>query len=61
MWKRSSELENVNSKSLDEVIIQYCKLYPAVRHALLIALTLPSTNYTVERSLSTLRHVKTRL
>jgi hypothetical protein len=35
--------------------------FPAVRHALLIALTLPATTCTVERSFSTLRRVKTWL
>ena len=60
MWKHSNELENVKNRSLDEIIIRYCKFYPAVRHALLIALTLPST-CTVERSFSTLRRVKTWL
>ena len=61
MWKHSNELENVKNRSLDEIIIRYCKLYPAVRHALLIALTLPSSTCTVERSFSTLRRVKTWL
>ena len=35
--------------------------YPAVRHALLIALTLPFTTCTVERSFNILRRVKTWL
>ena len=61
MWKHSNELENVKSTSFDEIIIRYCKFYPVVRHALLIALTLSSTTCTVERSFSTLRRVKTWL
>ena len=61
MWKHLNELENVKSKSLDEIIIQFCKFYRAVRYALLIALTLTSTTCTVERSFSTVRRVKTWL
>ena len=60
MWKHSSKLENVKSRLLHKIIIRYCKFYPAVRHALLIALTLPSTTSTVERSFSTF-HMKTWL
>ena len=37
------------------------EFYPAVRHALLILLTLPVTTCTIERSFSTLRRVKTWL
>ena len=40
----------LKSRSFDEIIIRYCKFYPAVRHALLIAETLPSTTCTVEHS-----------
>ena len=61
MWKYSNELGNVKSKPPDETIIRYCKFYPAVRRALLIALTLTSTTFTVERSFRTLRRVKTWL
>ena len=41
--------------------IEQTKLLPAVRKAMLIALTLPATPCTVERSFSTMRKVKTRL
>ena len=62
MWKYSNELENVKSRSLDEIIIRYYKFYlPAVLHVLLIAITLPSVTCTVERPFSTLERVKTWL
>ena len=48
MWKHSNKLENVKSKSLDEIEIHYCKIYPALRHASLIASTLPSSNCNLE-------------
>ena len=49
-----------NSISMIELLKQ-TTLFPAVREAILIALTLPATSCTVERSFSTLRRVKTWL
>ena len=42
-------------------LLKETEFYPAVRQVLLIALTLPSTSCTFERSFSTLRRVKTWL
>ena len=62
MWKHSNEAKNIEADlTLEELVINHCSFYPAIRHALLIALTLPSTTCTVERSFSTLRRVKTWL
>ena len=62
MWKHSNEAKNIEADlTLEELVINHCSSYPAIRHALLIALTLPSTTCTVERSFSTLRRVKTWL
>ena len=49
-----------NSLGMIELVKQ-TTLFPAVRKAILIALTLPATSCTVERSFSTLRRVKTWL
>ena len=49
-----------NSLGMIELVKQ-TTLFPAVRKAILIALTLPATSCTVERSSSTLRRVKTWL
>ena len=49
-----------NSLGMIELVKQ-TTLFPAVRNAILIALTLPATSCTVERSFSTLRRVKTWL
>ena len=62
MWKHSIEAKNIEADlTLEEHVINHCSFYPAIRHALLIALTLPSSTCTVERSFSTLRRVKTWL
>jgi len=42
-------------------MLKHADLFPAVRHAICIALTLPVTTCTAERSFSTLRRVKTWL
>ena len=49
-----------NSLGMIELVKQ-TTLFPAVRKAILIALTLPATSSTVERSFNTLRRVKTWL
>ena len=62
MWKHSNEAKNIEADlTLEELVINHCSFYPAIRHALLKALTLPSATCTVERSFSTLRRVKTWL
>ena len=43
------------------VLVKQTSLIPSVRRAILIALTLPATSCTAERSFSTLRRVKTWL
>ena len=53
MWKNTKQPKNVVANlTLEELVIKHSPFYPTVRHALLIALTLPSTTRTVERSLS---------
>nr|CAB3267958.1 zinc finger MYM-type protein 1-like [Phallusia mammillata] len=42
-------------------LVKHTNMFPAVRKAILIALTLPATSCEVERSFSTLRRVKTWL
>jgi len=42
-------------------MLKHADLFPAVRHAISIALTLPVTTYTADRSFSNLRRVKTWL
>ena len=42
-------------------LVKQTTLFPAVRKAILITLTLPTTSCTVERSFSTMRRVKTWL
>ena len=60
MWKNTNQSKNVVAYlTLEELVTQHCPFYPTVRHAVLIALTLPSTTCTLERSLSILRRVKT--
>ena len=49
-----------NSLGMIELVKQ-TTLFPAVRKAILITLTLPETPCTVERSFSTMRRVKTWL
>ena len=61
LGSNETNLKMLSSRLLDEVIIRYCKFYPADRHALLIAFTLPSTTCAMERSFSTLKGVKTWL
>ena len=62
MWKNMNSPKPISPDlTLEELTINHCPFYPAIRHALLIALTLPSTTCTVERSFSTLRRVKTWL
>ena len=62
MWKNTNPPIPISPDlTLEELTINHCPFYPAIRHALLIALTLPSTTCTVERSFSTLRRVKTWL
>ena len=62
MWKNMNPPKPISPDlTLEELTINHCPVYPAIRHALLIALTLPSTTCTVERSFSTLRRVKTWL
>ena len=58
--KNTNQPKNVVAYlTLEELVIKHSLFYPTVRHALLIALTLPPITCTVERSLSTLRRVKT--
>lgn len=57
--QKNNPLEN-NSVELAK-LVQQTTLFPAVRKAILIALTLPATTCTVERSFSTMRRVKTWL
>ena len=40
-------------------LVRHIKLYPVVRQVFITLLTLPATTYSVERSFSTLRRVKT--
>ena len=47
----TDEPKNVPILTLEELVMKHCSFYPAVRHALLIALSLPSTACTVERSM----------
>ena len=54
-----TNLRMLKSKSLDEIMIRFCKFYPAVRHTLLMTLTSPSTTSTAVGSFSTLSRVKT--
>ena len=63
MIRKSTQtnLKMLKIRSLNETIIRCCKFYPAIRQALLIALTLPSVTCTVEGSFSTLKRVKTWL
>ena len=42
-------------------LLEETTVFPAVIKVILVALTLPATSCTVERSFSTLRRVKTRL
>jgi hypothetical protein len=60
MWQEDSD----HSVDLDVQLIDlinHCTFFPAVRQAILLALTLPATSCTVERSFSTMRRVKTWL
>ena len=63
MREHSNELENVKSRSLNEIIIRYCNFYPAVRHAFLLGLTLSPTTLVLKSALHSalLRRVKTWL
>jgi hypothetical protein len=57
MWQEDSV--DLDVQLID--LINHCTFFPAVRQAILLALTLPATSCTVERSFSTMRRVKTWL
>jgi len=57
MWREKQELHTGDGKL--HGMQKHADLFPAVRHAISIALTLPVTTCAVERSFSTLRRVKT--
>ncbi|XP_068127350.1 52 kDa repressor of the inhibitor of the protein kinase-like [Hyperolius riggenbachi] len=63
MWSNKNIAKNTENVLKDGLagLLTYTDLFPAVREALLIALTLPVTTCTVERSFSTMRRVKTWL
>ena len=56
MWQKRDEFNGTLQDLLDETV-----LFPGVQEAILIALTLPVTTCTSERSFSTMRRVKTWL
>lgn len=58
-WSTNVHLELQDMGMMD--LLPRTEFFPAVRHAILIALTLPPTTCTNERSFSTLRRVKTWL
>lgn len=61
-WYDVQKHKPVDGNSLSMIeLVKKTTLLPAVRKAILIALTLPATSCTVERSFSTLRRVKTWL
>ncbi|KAG0438588.1 hypothetical protein HPB47_016952, partial [Ixodes persulcatus] len=59
MWRNKTR--DVSSLSYPELLLRAQTFYPAVANAIEIALALPVTTCTVERSFSTLRIVKTCL
>ena len=58
--RASSRSISIDGEDITDLLPK-TEFYPAVRHALLILLTLPVTTCTIERSFSTLRRVKTWL
>ena len=61
-WYDVQKHKPLNDNSLGMIeLVKQITLFPAVRKAILIALTLPATSCTVERSFGTLRRVKTWL
>ena len=61
-WYNVRKHKPLDDNSLGMIeLVKQTTLFPAVRKAILIALTLPATSCTVERSFSKLRRVKTWL
>ena len=61
-WYDVQKHKPLDGNSLGMIeLVKHTTLFPAVRKVILIALTLPATSCTVERSFSTLRRVKTWL
>ena len=62
MWIQKKDIADKNLGDMELIdLLSYSEFFPATRQALLIALTLPASTCTVERSFSTLRRVKTWL
>ena len=61
MWSNKSLDPQVKSRDGMLDLLKDAEYFPAISNAILIALTLPVTTCTVERSFSTLRRVKTWL
>ena len=59
MWQKQKSQDECSFDLIE--LVRQTTLFPAMRQAILIALTLPATSCTVERSFSTLRRVKTWL
>ena len=61
-WYDVQKHKSLDDNSLGMIeLMNQTTLFPAVRKVILIALTLPATSCTVEKSFSTLRKVKTWL
>ena len=60
LWTRGTHLNTATNATLME-LLNYCDLFPAIRKAVLIELTLPASTCQVAPSFCTLRRVKTWL
>ncbi len=61
MWANKNSNFQVEGRNGMIDLLHHTDLFPSVKQAILIALTLPVTTCTVERSFSTMRRVKTWL
>jgi hypothetical protein len=58
-WNNSKE--NITDLDFPALLNFHCTLFPSIKKAIMIAVSLPATTCTVERSFSTMRRVKTWL
>lgn len=63
LWQNRQQQETAYALADMDLIsvLDHTKFFPAIAHALHLALALPATTCTIERSFSTLRRVKTWL